>query len=569
MKKPIARGEALLFCVLAAALLALSHGVTDRANTGNDSYQYLSVAENLSKGNGLSTSLINFDAERRSHVVPAPLTTFPPGYAVAIAGASRLGVSGERAGILLSALSFIALFPLLIWGARIIAIRPGITRLMLVWLLANAWATKYPLMVLSESAFTAVSTFAVVAIMASEQRSPGARGGALLLALGFGLLGLAYWVRYAGLLVFVSVLGYALLAASVRRDRRSFVTLAWCTLPLAIIGVGVARNLALTATWQGGNTKKVVHPLLPTLKTFAISIYHLFFGDGVPTRFDFAEALLILAVLGVALVVIRARSGADAYAAWEPSPAPVPESARAPLALLALVIAIYCLGMIYLGVFSVISFGTRMFYPVLPLALLALGYLFTRVEALTCGRPLRRLGLVASAALLTICYAGINARGVIAAAEISPAQTARARFQAPEVFPASDGRPLRDWIDENVPPSAVIVATDAQPTGYVLDRRVVALTEAEYSDEIWSEETVDALMATYGAEFLILYPEEHASRVPAQRESPFLAGLIEGKLPPYLVRAARSREVIVFRRIAGASRPMADAAPHPEVHHAP
>lgn len=564
MKKPIGRGEALLFCVLAAALLALSHGAMGRATTGNDSYQYLSVAENLGKGHGLSTSLINFDAERLRGVVPAPLTTFPPGYAVAIAQIERLGVSGERAGILLSALSFIALFPGLICGARILRIRPGITRLMLVWLLANAWATKYPLMVLSESAFTAVTTAAVVAIMASEQR---AQRGALRLAIGFGLVGVAYWVRYAGLLLFASVLGYALLIASVRRDRRSLVTLAWCALPLAIIGAGVARNLALTDTWQGGNTKRVVHPLLPTLKTFATSIYHLFFGEGVPTRFNFAEALLVLSLLGIALVVICAWNGADAHALWEPAPAPVPESARAPLALLAMVLAVYCVGMIYLGVFSVISFGTRMFYPILPLALLALGHLFTRVEALTRGRPLRRLGLAASAALLTVCYVGINARGALTTVETSPDETARARFQAP----AADGRPLRDWIDENVPPSAVIVATDAQSTGYVLRRRVVALTEAEYSDEIWSEETVEALMTTYGAELLILYPEERASSVPAQRESPFLTRLIEGKLPPFLVHAARSREVIVFRRLAGvslASRQRASAAPRREVRHA-
>src|SRR6185369_8802954 len=106
----IGRREVLFWCALAVALLMANVLRTGGPGFMNDSYQYLSTAENINAGHGLSTSIVNFDVERRSHKVPAPLTTFPPGYAVAIAQVNRTGLDPERAGLLFSMLSFVALF---------------------------------------------------------------------------------------------------------------------------------------------------------------------------------------------------------------------------------------------------------------------------------------------------------------------------------------------------------------------------------------------------------------------------------------------------------------------------
>lgn len=534
----IGRREVLFWCALAVALLTANVLRTGGPGFMNDSYQYLSTAENITAGHGLSTSIVNFDVERRSHKVPAPLTTFPPGYAVAIAEVNRTGLDPERAGLLFSMLSFVALFPLLAWGARVLELRPNITRLVLFWLLANSWAAEYPIQILTESTFTALTTFAVVALMAAERRGKAEPQSLGVLLLGSALVGLSYWVRYAGLFLFAAVFAYFTLNASIRRDRRSLKALLCAALPLGLIGLGFARNIVLTSSWQGGNTKKVFHPILPTLKGFAVSIYHLLFGEKVAAHVGLAEVLVAAAVLTIGGLAIRSLR-ADSIlrmreAAYWPS-----------FVLLWAYLAIYSLGMIYLGVVSVISFGTRMFYPILPLLLLSLGHLLGGLESSIREISSRRFLLLASAALLTACYVVINVRSIGADPTLVPHQLTEARFKAP----TAEGAPLRAWIDANMPADAVLIATDAHPTAYVLKRRTVALTESEYSDEVWGASELQALMDSYGADYIILYPTANPALVPAQRESPFLAGLLLGKVPPWLRLAAENPDVKVFRRV--------------------
>jgi len=537
--------EVAIWCALAALLLVANLVRWGGPGYGYDSYQYLSAAENINAGRGASTSIVNFDIERVSGRVPAPLTTFPPGYSFAIAQLNRIGIEVDRAGLLVSMLSFVALFPLLAWGARTLELTPNITRLVFVWLLANSWATNYSLKILSESTFAALTTAAVVALMAAERRQQTAhRGfvGAGALLVGSVLVGLSYWVRYAGLFLFAAVLAYFALTAALRRDRRSLSALLCCTIPLGIIGLGVARNIFLTSTWQGGNTKQVFHPVVSILKEFMVSSYHLFFGDKVSARFGVVEVMLLCAALTLGMLAIHAVRKGSALRAWK-----APH--RAPLVLLVSYLAIYCLGMIYVGVFSVISFGTRMFYPILPLLLLALGYLLGDVDkAIQTTSSRRRLLhiLNGSTALLTVCYFAINARSLQVKPAPAPAQLTNARFAAPGV----DGRSLRSWVDAHIPRDAIIITTEAQGTFYALKRKTVALTESGFSDVVWDESHVETLMVSYGAYFLILYPSAESGVAAAQRESAFLAGLLAGRRPPWLRLAAENQDVKVFRRLA-------------------
>ena len=97
--------EVCAWCALAWILaLLLLHVHTP--GFGNDGYQYLSVADNISRGNGIQTSIIYFDRERMHQTIPAPMVTFAPLYSVLIAALHRLGLSLENAGLLLSQVSF-------------------------------------------------------------------------------------------------------------------------------------------------------------------------------------------------------------------------------------------------------------------------------------------------------------------------------------------------------------------------------------------------------------------------------------------------------------------------------
>jgi hypothetical protein len=97
----------------------------------------------------------------------------------------------------------------------------------------------------------------------------------------------------------------------------------------------------------------------------------------------------------------------------------------------------------------------------------------------------------------------------------------------------------------------VVVATDAQATGYLLKRPTVSLVESEYSVEVWDERRVHELMRTYDADFVVLYPRADASLVPVQRESAFLDRVLRGQLPDWLEVVADNGSVTVLHRLDG------------------
>lgn len=519
----VGRRELALWCGAAIAVMAFSMARQGGPAFQNDSYQYLSTAENIAAGRGPATSLVHFDVERARHQSPAPSTTFPPGYSLAIAAVSSVGLTRERAALDLSMLSFVALFPLLAWGAKILALRPAATRLVLAWLLANSWGMKFSIHILSESAFTALATAAVVTLMAASR--PGDRDDLKALLLGHALLGCAYWVRYAGLFLFGAVAVLAVGRVLVRRDRRSLVACAPLGVSAAIIGAGMIRNTLITSSWMGGNTKKVFHPVTGVLAELVRSIAHVFLGFS-PLGAGPAEALFALAVVAsCALAVWAFQAGR-----WPASP----PACR----LLWACLGLYTVGMVYLGIFSVISFGTRMFYPMLPLALLAIGELGGRLGAAAGREGWSRRALAVAAGAATVAYVFCNGRSAVAAPDRTPHEMIEEQLAAP----TPEGRPLRAWIDEHVPADAVVIGTEAQATGYALRRRTVSLTEAEYSEEAWDEPRVRALMEAYGAEFVILHP--------VHIESSFLEALRRREAPPWLVLAAENGRVMVFRKVA-------------------
>ncbi len=528
----LTRAEVLLFCL--ASVIPASIWIARGGGPGfsNDSYQYLSVAENIAARGELSTSIIHFDVERSAGVVPGPSTTFPPGYPILAAGLILLGLRAEIAATLVSAIALVALIPLTLRAARSLDLTPDAARLVLVCLIGNAWAAEYAGRIGSEAAFTALAVAGVGALLEHERGRGGARG----LVLGATLLGLAYWVRYAGLLLIAGVALFYGGRLAIRRTRHTLAPLAALGASGLLIGAGMLRNTLLTGSWEGGNTKEVHHPILPVLTELARSALHLLVGDAAPLRHAPAAAALALLLPAAALAIAAAR--ARRAGRWTAAP----DEAQAPLRLLLTCVAVYTVAMIYLGTSSVISFETRMFYPVLPLILLALGAWLSRALRAIPARAAEGIVLRASVAtLLTTCLL-MNARHLVR--ERPPAAHQRVEARLAAALP--DGRPLRAWIEESVPPGSVIVATDAQATAFALKRRAVSLVEAEYSDQSWTEAAVRGVMMTYGADHLMLYPGA-GPRAPAQEESDFLRGLLRGEVPPWLTLAAENGQAKVFR----------------------
>ena len=523
------RREALLWCAAACVPVIVGLARFDGPALSEDSYQYLSAAENLVGGKGLKTSILHYDLDRSRGVLPAPFSHWPPGYPIAIAGLHVLGLPADAAAALVSGAAFVILVPLLIAAARSLDLRPWPTRLLLIWLLTNSWSFRFPSAGTSESLFTALASAGVMLLIPAPVSGRAAVRSWRLIAPGV-LIGLASWVRFAGAIVAIAVavpLGALWLA---RRDRRSLQLFVFAVGPAAVlIALNALRTFWISGSWWAGHDSQALRGVTALARPFAASIHHLFLGDAVASRLGPAEGLLTLSAISIV--------GAAVWAKRRSPSAPV-GLARGPIVVLVATIAVYCAGMIGVARSSTITFDARMFYPILPLALLGFAALTGGIANQVAGVGFGRMLIVGALFVATMCYVTINLRSILATTALPPHVVVARRLAGP----------LRDWITTNIPPGAPLVASDGQPTGYVLRRPTVSLAYSAFSNTVWSEEVVRDTMTTFGAQFLVLYATDDSAQDPVQRESRFLSAVLQGSVPAWLELAAENKETRVFRR---------------------
>lgn len=462
----------------------------------NDSYQYLNVADNIRHGRGISTSLIHFDTERSHGRIPAPLTTFPPGYPVAIAMAGFRG-DVENAARIVSNLCFTGTAALLAWSL----IAAGVARFFRPWILllfiTNAATLSFATSILTEPLYTFLSTAAVVTLLWAENATPP-RQMIARSVVGLIAAGLAYWVRYAGLFLILGVICYALLQLLRERSRLRLTILSLTLIPLSLAAILMVRNAVLVGTWRGGNDLPVENPLRKVAPDYIRAQVHLLWGGHAATL-GVWEALLLTG--GLALVVLsgiviaRGRS--------HPQPAAL---------LVSICAAVYSAGIFYAGLRTAISFGPRMFVPVLPLYLLLLGMGLNWVAQSSRGTA---PGLKMALALFVIGYAGVNARDLYDPRRPAPHEVLSAMYSQP----STDGQSLTNWLASNIRADQTITATDGQATGYLLRRPTLSLIASHYSPERWECEEVSRQMQRFHSQYLIVYKPPSQAALNAKDDS--------------------------------------------------
>lgn len=513
--------EIAIWGALAALLCGLLLAATGQQRLSNDGYQYLSVVDNLSAGHGVSTNLVHFDIERAHGTIPAPLTTFPAGFPVATTVFHAMGMASQSAGVAVSLFGLALAVVLLGLTGNALGLSPWLTRFALFALAANANALYYGGAVASEMLFTALVVGAIFALVRAE-RAPAPRAAAWFSLLAGIFLGLCYWTRYAGLF-FIAGTGLAVGGlVLVRRTLRSVTTAAFTMVPaLVLCGLGLARNIHLTGTWKGGNNKVVQHPLAEIIRDTVTSLVHLVLGDAVsrPARVAQLVAGAALAALVVLVVRTARRRAVD--------PA---------VAIVGVVTVVYAAVLFYVARNSVISYGTRMFLPILPLLIILFAVLVKPISRRPFPKPAIAAGLVAylSCSMLSL---QLNAK--------PPSHAAVASWLAQ---PTAEGPALQGWLDAHLGPGEPVLAADGQATGYVLKHPVVSLVGSEYSTEGWNEEGVGQTMDRFKIRYLVLYTQAKGSGNQAQAESPFLSRLVAGDAGDHMTLAARNQAALVYER---------------------
>lgn len=495
----------------------------------NDSYQYLSVAENIATGHGASTSLPYFDVEIAHGVMPAPLTTFPPGYPVAIAFLHALGLRFDLAGGVVSALAIALTLPLIAAACRALGIGVVASRLVLFCFVANSFSIRAGVSAASDPLFTCLVAATVVLTLLTPRAEGRLRW---LLPVGAGVaLGLSYWVRYAALLLVPGLCLAGVARIYFERSRRAVADLAISLVgPVLLIGAGMYRNIQLTGAWKGGNAKPVHNPILRVAVTAIRSFEGLFFGEEAPHWTRLAQGLVVV-LLGWALAVaflrfVRSRREPPARSA-------TPDTGAI---LLVAISSLYFCGMTYLGVVSVISYGTRMFFPMLPLFLLLLALPLAKARAL--GRRDLALVLVACAA-----YVASNA-STLRETKAAPHELVEARLTQP----TSNGTTVRAWLESHAEKDEGILASNGQATAYALHRPVVSLTDAEYAELPWDAKRVNDVMDRFHLRYVVLYPQVDSRVAGVQEESPLLSALVHERPADGFKLEAKSEGAMVFSR---------------------
>jgi Dolichyl-phosphate-mannose-protein mannosyltransferase len=505
------------------AALWFSHGWLTAPVISNDSYQYLDAASSLASGGCFCIGMAHFDEQVAAGRLPVPLTHYPPGYPLLIAGLSRLGPGLETAGYAISATAFLVCI-LLIWD---IGRTLGCSRLMLA-IVALLWtlhsiALTYASAVLTESLFTAVLT-ALMALVARDLKSDG-RNPRLLPAIG-ALAGLAYSLRYAGLFLIPPALLYL-----VWRARRSREAIGWAMLGLFAAGCFIIPiqlwNIVQMGSWRGMYLDSGSHSIGLAMVLSAVAFYRLLMGWHVPLPVGIWVASVMAASVSAMVLALKAW--------WRGAWGRRGELLSFTLGWFAIFGFAYVAGILLAKVrlanMNMVAFDLVRYE--LPLYPLLLAVLAVAVSTLRL-RPLRVALVMLALIILTVRSRELFVRPdrqeqVIIAADLGK-----------EIFP---GQTLQKWLLDRVPEGSPIISEEGQALHYVLQRPVVSIMEPpEFSNRDTDESAFLSLMSRYKSRYLLLFPNIRV----AQNSLPFLENLIIGKEPHWLKLSVHTRDVAIY-----------------------
>src|SRR5215813_13479146 len=528
----------VVLLALVAVAIAILVSLFDGSFVQNDSAQYVSMAENLRAGHGVATSLVWTEEHLRLGSLPVAQTNLPPGYPMLIALVSLLGVDSLRAGFLVSLACFSSI-PLLIYRILTITDRSSIVCLAV----SSAWFI-FPVVwvnilgCLSEMSYTLFTVLSLTAIGESEH-VPAKQNAWLLLAGICG--GLAFMVRYAGIIYIASLGALFLLRLAHRRDARSLRALLLVGgPPMAFVVVLFARNYGLTGTLAGGVRADEGNSMVAVLRSLYWSVGEMLgFSKSGLLRGDLPEWLLVLLVVsglgclaaGLRLTINRSAfraAGADTYRA------------------LSLIYVVGTLAFIVMAAKAHASgvFMSRYLLPLIPFLLVLVPYGLDLVRFEPASRGQKAMANALCWGAITVLLAGqvnVAARQMRVLAASPYHQIDRA-LQQP--FGSST---LRDFLSRRVTLSTPLLGNEAHLTGVVLDRPVVGLPGPMYTRTTWTEDEARRVVAKYGVGYVVFFPHLFDPSAPEVVNQTFFRDLEQGRIPSWLKPTFSSASVRLYQ----------------------
>ncbi len=496
--------------IIASAILALVATVCvvinhDGSHLNPDTAQALSVARNLQQGNGFSTSIIYYEEHYRLGTWPAPQTVFPIGFPAIISGLATLGVPFRLAAFLISAAGFLFVPPLIATAAMRMGRKPATALLLAaIWLCFSMnWGNIQESQ--TDIAFTAMTLGSLLLL---QHQSPTTRN--LLLA---GLLAaMACSLRYAGVFWLLTV-GLMFAMQLVQRQKASARK---CVVFLAIPAITMlamfARNALLVGDIKGGNNNHFEKPFVEAAVEAYYCVSRITGLD--QDRLLSGHMAEILFAAGLAILICCA---ASCWRHFRRQNFHGMQSLRITAnSTIVVYIVVSTAALILLDATTSINMSPRMYFPLIPFALLFLADAIGRLCA-ACGETAvlgRRTITLASGLII----AGLLGGQVRSAADVAS--------QAHRFGPIAGivGQPVeslgRVAVPRQLMTDAKILTNEPHMLAEVLERGVIGLTNGKYTSRVWSDEAVLALIHKYGINQIVFFPE-----LPTEEENPFFMSL--------------------------------------------
>jgi len=533
--------EPVLWCAVALAATVVSAGPERLPRLTNDSFQYLAAANELRSSQRFYTPLVQFNTEKSHVTIPAPLTTFPPGYPATVAAISTLGVSYETAALTVSVVSFVLVTGIL-WHLMLLLdpSRWAARAAVLCWL-ANSQALTSSVSAHTEMVFTALGLASILLLMHTNRTAP-INDNTVLWIGSATVAGVSYWVRYAGVFLALTIPILLLIQIGAGggriRDSLRAASLAAVTLVLLLSPLMV-RNVVLVGDWKGGNTTPAAKSALTMLASTPALVHHWLHGDGEVSQLWFPLTLVVVGLIGVCVVALRGPvieavklGGLVSIRRWLPTNWGIVLTA----------FAVYGAGVAVVATRTVTEYSPRMYIPVLPhliaLIVCAVAFLMRRLPLDSYGRS------ITVAATLCLLAGYLSANAVSWGSRLPDA---RQRTEAILLQPDDGGRygSIKQIIDQEFTPGEILASTNGQAAGYVLGRPTLSLVGRPQSLATWDERAVRAELARFGTSCLLVFRDAALSSV--VKQSPFLGALAAGQSPSWLQLIGANEGVCVYR----------------------
>ena len=456
-----------------------------------DTAQALSVARNVMHGRGFSTSVIYYEEHYQLEQWPAPQTVFPVGFPAMIAALASVGVPLRTAAWSIGVTGFLLVPPLICLSAlRMGCGFRGSLLSAALWLCFpmvwhNVWERQTEMMFIALTLSSAI----LLQIEAPTNRR-------LLLA---GLCAaIAFSLRYAGIFWLVAA-GLIFAAQFWRNPSNTFRRCAaFFVVPLTLAVSMFARNALLVGDIKGGNNKDVDKTLRDGIEAayYAISRVTGLDASGL-ADFQLAETLVALG-FGLLLVVSllwsirRRRVDLSATTVFR-----TPGDAA-----IALYVVVSLAALIVLEKSTSINLSPRMILPIIPFAFLAAADWVGRLTVAFAKTSVNSRRVVAIASALII--AGLLEGQSRAASDV---QSQVRRFGM--VNDIVD-RPIQCDLGLVTPRELLlemkILTDESHMLAESLQQGTVGLTSSVYTNRVWTDDEVRALIRRYQINRVVVFP---------------------------------------------------------------